>query len=97
MIKSIALTFTLVLGLAACSKDKADELASERAPNKGEMCKCTDAACADKVAEKMDKLENKFEASFKSEKDVPKATMEKIEKLDDEYRDCRNKARGETE
>ncbi len=97
MIKTIALTFGLVLGLSACSKDKADELVSEMSALKTEMCKCTDAACADKVDDKMDKMDDKFEAAFKSEKDVPKAAMEKLEKISDEYRECMNKATGKTE
>lgn len=97
MIKSIALTFTLVLGLAACGKSKGDEIVSEFTALKNEMCKCTDAACADKVEEKSDKLQQKLESTWKSEKDAPKDVVEKLEKLDDEYRDCKRKAMGETE
>ena len=100
MIKSIALSFTLVsglvLGLAACSKSKGDELVSEFTALKNEMCACKDEACVDKVKEKGEKFENKLESTWKSEKDAPKDIVEKLGKIEDELRACKRKALGET-
>jgi len=98
MIKSIALTFTMVLGvclgLGACGKSKADELMSEATSIKNELCACKDAACVEKVKEKGDKFEDKLQSTWKSEKDAPKDFVEKYEKLEDEMRACRDKIEG---
>ena len=95
--KKVLLTVPLFVAfaLAGCGGKKGEEFVGKMEGIKKEMCACKDAECADKVEEKMDKLGKEFESKFKSEKDVDKGVMEKIEKLDDEIRECKHKARGE--
>jgi hypothetical protein len=92
--KKVIYTVSLfaAFALAGCGGKKGEEFVGKMEGLKKEMCACKDAECAAKVEEKMDKLENEFESKFKSEKDVDKGVMEKLEKLDDEFRECRDKA-----
>lgn len=85
-ISSIVIGMALLLG--ACGNDYAKE--GEKIAD--EMCKCTDSACADKVKEKWVALGKKAREEFKKKDDVPKDLMEKMDKIEKRYRDCRNKA-----
>ena len=61
MKKLIALTFTLVVSIAACGGNKDIE---EIRKLKDEACACTDKACADAVNKKLDaKIESMKEPS----------------------------------
>ena len=88
---SLSVALATFLFLAGCGGKKGEEFVGKMEGLKKEMCACKDMECSEKVEEKMDKLENEFESKFKSEKDVDKGVMEKLEKINDEYRECRMK------
>lgn len=62
-----------------------------------EMCACKDSACADKVKEKWVALGKKAREEFKEKEDVPKDLMEKMDKIEKRYRDCRDKVKSGAE
>lgn len=72
-------------GLAADAQKLADE-----------MCKCEDQACADKVMEKRSAFRKKAQEKYKKKEDVPKDLLEKMDKIDKQYKECRNKLREKT-
>jgi hypothetical protein len=95
MKKAIYTASVLVaFALAGCGGKKGEEFVGKLEAIKKELCACKDMECAEKVKEKMDKLEEEFEKKFKSEKDVDKSVMEKLEKIDDEMDACRDKLMG---
>lgn len=81
---------------AGCSGDTIDGLMGEYEGLKKEMCACKDAACADKVDEKRRTWEKGAKEKM-GKKEPSKSQMEKIEKMEDELRECRRKAKGEGE
>lgn len=63
----------MVLGLGACG-GKADEAIGKMKALKDEMCACKDKACADKVTEKMMKLDGDNKDTKGSPEQVKEAT-----------------------
>lgn len=59
-----------------------------------EACKCPDAACAKKVEEKWEKLEDEMKAKYKDKKmdeDEMKKIGEKVEAAENRARECQEK------
>ena len=94
--KKLTLIASLVLALGACGKkDKLDQAISDFEGWKSKMCACKDAACAEKTHEDYKKWEDEMEKTMKDmdEKSMDKSKLEKLEKIDDEMKDCRRKLR----
>lgn len=78
------------VALAACGKDKqpGEELIPELRAIKDEMCTCTDAACAEKVAAKHRALEERAERVYNKVSELPKEVINQLVPLDAELRTC---------
>jgi hypothetical protein len=94
LIRILPLLFVLALG--ACKKD-GEEIADELATLKKQVCACQDEACAEAVSEKRRELRRKAKEKYqgKDKDSIDKGVMERLNKLDDEFRACRNRFRGD--
>lgn len=83
-----------VMAMASACGGGADDLLDKMGSYKNQMCKCTDAACADKVEKDMRDWMMANKDKFKDIKPT-KEQDEKADKIQDEMRACEKKARGE--
>lgn len=89
----LSLPLALSFSLAGC-KDSVDADADKFVALADEACGCKDMACAEKVKEKWDKLEEEMKAKYK-DKEVDKSKMkeigEKVEAAEDKAKACAEK------
>ena len=81
------LVATLLLGLGACGGGS--ELEKKMKKSRDDMCACQNKECADKVQEEYKAWTTEARKGEKPDKD----TMEKLDKIDSEYKACRRKLR----
>ena len=89
----LALPLSLSFSLAGCGSG-ADADADKFVALADEACKCPDAACAKKVEEKWEKLEDEMKAKYKDKKmdeDEMKKIGEKVEAAENKARACQEK------
>jgi hypothetical protein len=86
----LALSFVLAVG---CKKDPIDQVISDLDSWKSKMCACSDNPCTEKVHTEFKKYQEGMREKFKSldKDDIDKSKVEKIEKMEKEYKACRRK------
>lgn len=87
MRKFLVASVLLGFGLGACGGGS--ELENKMKKSRDDMCACTDKACADKVQEEYKAWTKEARKGEKPDK----ATMEKLDAMDQEFKACRRKLR----
>lgn len=90
--KKLMLMGGFVLALGACKNDF-DKAMDKASALTDKMCACKDTACADKVREERSALKKELRASL-GDKKPDEGQMKKMEKLDERWRTCADKAEG---
>ena len=91
-IKNMVMAAGLVLAFGAC-KDDFDKAMDEASSLTDRMCKCKDAACAEKVRDDRSAMKKKFKGALKDKK-PDEDQMKRAEKLDERWRSCADKIEG---
>lgn len=89
----LSIPLALSFSLAGC-KDDVDADADKFVSLADEACNCKDTACAEKVKEKWDKLEDEMKAKYKDKKPDEakmKEIGEKVEAAEDKAKACAEK------
>lgn len=90
-LKALAFASFMALGLSACGGDSGGEWKSKYQKIVDEACACKDVACFDAAKDKRRDLRKEFREAFKDKKDEAKKVGEKMEPLDKQFNECRDK------
>ena len=99
-VRALLLSFPLALSfaLAGCGGDSLDADAQKFVALADEVCKCPDMACAEKVKEKWEKLEDELDKKYEGKKDMDEKKMKeafaKAEAAESRAKECAKKLAG---